>query len=81
MSGQQELDGPYEHTCPLPEISLCPLYIESHVARGLGCVDDLARPCMVARGEMDFQSAVINLASRGIAHPGMLQALNTAGRA
>ncbi|MEO6382008.1 MAG: hypothetical protein ABIO35_08420 [Nitrobacter sp.] len=62
--------------CHLPNIAKCPLYIESHVPNGLGCVDDLARDCKVERGEMNFELAVLDLASRGIAHPGMLEALN-----
>ena len=67
--------------CPAgPDISRCPLYIESHVGRGLGCVDDIAMPCVVKRGLMDFQTAVLVLASRGIAHRGMLEALNPIGR-
>jgi hypothetical protein len=66
--------------CPAgKDIARCPLYIESHVGRGLGCVDDLMRPCRVKRGEMDFQTAVLALAGRGIAHPGMLETLNPIG--
>lgn len=68
-----------EPHCPLDDISRCPLYIESHAGSGRGCVDDLMRPCMVARGEMDFQSAVIELARVGVAHRGMLAALNPVG--
>jgi hypothetical protein len=67
--------------CHLPDISRCPLYIESHVARGLGCVDDMMLPCMVERGEMDFQFQVLELARRGIAHPGMLEVLNVTAKA
>lgn len=65
--------------CPRGDIAKCPLYIESHVGRGMGCVDDMAQPCLVARGRMDFQLAVLTLAQRGIAHPGMLAALNPMG--
>lgn len=36
----------------------CPLYIESHVGNGLGCVDDLARPCLVERGEISYHEAL-----------------------
>ncbi len=66
--------------CPAHrDISRCPLYIESHVGRGLGCVDDMALPCLVKRGEMEFQTAVLALAIRSIAHRGMLEALNPIG--
>jgi hypothetical protein len=62
--------------CWLPNLIRCPLYIESHVGRGLGCVDDMLLPCMVDRGEMNFQAAVLDLARRGISHPGMIESLN-----
>lgn len=65
--------------CPASNIARCPLYIESHVGRGLGCVDDLMRPCKVKRGEMDFQMAVLTLAGQRISYPGMLEALNPIG--
>ena len=67
--------------CHLANIAKCPLYIESHVGRGLGCVDEMAQRCLVDRGKMDFSEAVIDLARRGIVHPGMLVALNPVGRA
>ena len=35
----------------------CPLYVESHMGSGTGCVDDLVLPCLVERGEMDFDAA------------------------
>jgi hypothetical protein len=69
--------------CPMltnNEIAHCPLYIESHNAQGLGCVDDMSQPCLVARGKMDFQRAILLLASKGIAHPGMIQSIRTVGR-
>ena len=69
--------------CPMlanGEIAHCPLYIESHNAGGLGCVDDMSQPCMVARGKMNFQAQILLLASKGIAHPGMIQAIRTVGR-
>lgn len=67
--------------CPLmTDIAHCPLYIESHNAAGLGCVDDMSQPCRVARGKMDFDKQVWLLASKGISHPGMGQALQTVGR-
>ena len=66
--------------CPiLGDIAHCPLYIESHCARGLGCVDDMSRPCMVERGEMNFQKSLLALAARGIDHPGMAQSIQTVG--
>jgi hypothetical protein len=67
-------------TCPVGDISRCPLYIESHVGRGLGCVDDLALSCKVARSEMNISAAVQTLADSGIIHPGMLKLLNPIGR-
>lgn len=54
-------------TCPNSYSGLiqhCPLYIESHDTRGLGCVDDLARPCKVERGEVKFQKAYDALCER-----------------
>lgn len=66
--------------CPfMTDIAHCPLYIESHNGAGLGCVDDMALPCRVSRGEQDFQASIIDLASRGIAHPGMIQSIRTVG--
>lgn len=66
--------------CPVgDDISICPLYIESHNAQGLGCVDDMSRPCMVMRGEMNFQKSLLMLAAMGIDHPGLLQAITTIG--
>lgn len=47
-------------TCPHSysgQLRHCPLYLESHNTRGLGCIDDLARPCKVERGEMHFNKA------------------------
>lgn len=67
--------------CPVQNIRKCPLYIESHVGRGHGCVDDMAQPCLVARGKMDFQFAVLALAARSIAHPGMIEAINVSTKA
>ncbi|WP_291869740.1 hypothetical protein [Bradyrhizobium sp.] len=64
----------------MTDIAHCPLYIESHNAAGLGCVDDMARPCRVARGELNFQAQILVLASKGIQHPGMLESVQTVGR-
>jgi hypothetical protein len=47
--------------CPHARIQHCPLYVESHNCRQLGCVDDLAKPCRVARGKMRYEKAVANL--------------------
>lgn len=47
--------------CPHDRIQHCPLYVESHHCRGLGCVDDVGRPCGVERGKMDYTKAVANL--------------------
>jgi hypothetical protein len=57
----------------------CPLYIESHNAQGYGCVDDMSQPCLVARRKMNFQDQILMLASKGIAHPGMIQSIRTIG--
>lgn len=67
------------NACPMSDIGHCPLYIESHVGRGRGCVDDMAQRCLVARGKMNFQTALLALASEGVAHPGMIESLNTVG--
>lgn len=40
--------------CPHREIRHCPLYAESHHARGLGCVDDLSAACRVSRHELGY---------------------------
>lgn len=67
-------------SCPaVSDIAHCPLYIESHVGNGYGCVKDMAEPCLVAQGKMDFQASIIELAARGVAHPGMIQAIRTVG--
>jgi hypothetical protein len=47
--------------CPHAHINHCPLYVESHNCRQLGCVDDLAKPCRVERGKMRYEKAVANL--------------------
>lgn len=62
--------------CWRSDITKCPLYIESHVGEGLGCVDDMLQPCMVDRGEMNFETAIMELARRGRRYPGMIEALN-----
>lgn len=75
-------DIPEPFACPFSRdhnIAHCPLYIESHVGRGLGCVDDMSQPCKVARGKMDWQAAILDLAARGIAYPGMIESLHTVG--
>lgn len=59
----------------------CPLYIESHDVRGLGCVDDLARPCMVERGEMDFQQQCRRLAREANPTQAIVVSLKPEGRA
>jgi hypothetical protein len=66
-------------SCPLSDIAHCPLYIESHVGRGYGCVKDMAQDCLVAQGKMDFQSQILMLAGKGIVHPGMIQSIRTVG--
>lgn len=38
-------------TCPHKNISRCPLYVESHNVRGLGCVDNIGNDCKVERGK------------------------------
>jgi hypothetical protein len=47
-----------KRACPHERIQHCPLYVESHNVRGLGCVDDMEGPCRVERGEMKYAAAV-----------------------
>lgn len=47
--------------CPHPRIQYCPLYVESHNCRGLGCVDDVGKDCKVKRGKMQYQEGIKNL--------------------
>lgn len=79
MSANDEWDQTVRGACPMGDLAHCPLYIESHNATGLGCVDDMARSCKVKRSTMDFQNAILELARRGIAHPGMIQSIRTVG--
>lgn len=67
--------------CRFADIAECPLYIESHNGDGLGCVDDMAQPCLVERGKMDYDVACWKIAQRGRSHPGMLQSLKPVGTA
>lgn len=67
--------------CRFSDISQCPLYIESHIGDGLGCVDDMAQPCLVERGKLDFDTACWKIAQVGRSYPGMLQSMKTAGAA
>jgi hypothetical protein len=72
----------HDFGCPFArdyDISHCPLYIESHIGRGLGCVDDMSQPCLVSRRKLNWQNAILELARRGIAYPGMIESLNTIG--
>ncbi|QJS27446.1 hypothetical protein [Rhizobium ruizarguesonis] len=75
-------DGKDVH-CPWQMIALCPLYIASHEGKGFGCVDDMARPCIVARGEASYHRLVIDLISAGFVpdDAGHLEALPAAGAA
>jgi hypothetical protein len=47
--------------CPHDRIQHCPLYVESHNCRQLGCVDDVGKPCRVERGKMKYARAVASL--------------------
>ena len=47
--------------CPHNRIQHCPLYVESHNCRQLGCVDDLAKPCRVERGKLSYQKGLSKL--------------------
>lgn len=40
-----------------PGVPACPLYIASHAPGILGCVDDAAKPCRVARGDATYEQA------------------------
>lgn len=44
--------------CPHERIQFCPLFVESHNCRGLGCVDDMAKDCEVVRGKMNYTKAI-----------------------
>ena len=44
--------------CPHARVQHCPLYVESHNCRQLGCVDDIAKPCRVERGKTTYTKAV-----------------------
>ena len=63
----------------MTDIAHCPLYIQSHCTSGGGCVDDMSQDCLVARGKINFQTAVLKLAKRGVSHPGMLESVQTIG--
>lgn len=43
--------------CPHERIQYCPLYVESHNCREMGCVDDVGKSCEVERGKMDYANA------------------------
>lgn len=47
--------------CPHARISHCPLFVESHNTRQLGCVDRMDDDCQVVRGLMDYDEAVAKL--------------------
>lgn len=47
--------------CPHAHIQFCPLYVESHNCRGLGCVDILHEPCKIERKQMKYEIAIENL--------------------
>lgn len=55
--------------CPRETIAECPLYRASHDIRGLGCVDDLAEPCRVARGEISYHDALERLIADSFKRP------------
>ena len=57
----------------------CPLYAESHRGRGLGCVDDLAKPCMVERGAMDHRAALRTITRAGDVDPNLLWSIDVEG--
>lgn len=47
--------------CPHERIQYCPLFVESHNCRLLGCVDDMQKPCQVERGKLNYDKAVAKL--------------------
>ena len=57
-------DGKDVH-CPWQIIAKCPLYIASHEGNGVGCVDDMMQPCIVARGEGSYHRLIIDLIRAG----------------
>ena len=60
------MTDPTRERCQWECIAQCPLYIASHEGHGFGCVDDLARPCMVQRGEMNYHTELQNLIRHGL---------------
>lgn len=56
--------------CPHEHMHECPLYRASHMPRGIGCMTggDMANPCAVARGEMDYDEEMERLFSPGAAY-------------
>lgn len=67
--------------CVLSDLAHCPLYLASHDGDGLGCVDDMSRPCRIYRCEMRWQPALWRLAASGKDYPGLLQLIHPAGAA
>ena len=56
-----------ERRCEHDSVIYCPLYHESYFVRpgrkrSLGCVHDMARPCRVIRGTMNYARAIAALA-------------------
>jgi hypothetical protein len=52
---------PRRKRCPHDRIEHCPLYVESHNTRLMGCVDDVAEPCVVERGKRKYEKLLANL--------------------
>ncbi|HWL04537.1 MAG TPA: hypothetical protein VNQ99_06310 [Xanthobacteraceae bacterium] len=70
--------------CPFrPAIQNCPLYVESHIGSGRGCIQDVDGfpMCRVQAGGMDFETAVLDLAGAGTIHDHTLAGLTPAGAA
>lgn len=55
--------------CPWYVVHKCPLYIAAHEPHGDGCVDDMARACVVQRGERSFHEMLRAVIRRGMELP------------
>lgn len=56
-----------ERKCPVDPFWKCPLHAESHVGSGLGCVKDMAEPCLVVQGKMSFDKQLAEIVKRNAA--------------
>ncbi len=63
----RKAEAQYGSRCPHEHIEFCPLYVAGHSTRvdvlSFGCVDDMARPCRVKRGKIDYAKSEAELAA------------------